>query len=119
MKEYFDEEIVSFVRMEGSWGATKPVKRTMKITASINSETERGCFEIYDLESGGEEYYGEGGIWLTDGVISDYDGVGMIDLRILEWLDELGHVDDDETCFFRKELSKYYSRQEKSEETKQ
>ncbi len=119
MSEHFDEEVVTFVRMEGSWGATKAVKRTMKITAFINSETERGCFEIYDKESGGQEYYGEGGIWLTDGVISDYDGVGMIDLRILAWLDDLGHVDVNEECFFREKLSKYYSRQDKSEETKQ
>ena len=119
MTEYLDESVVSFVRMEGSWGATKAVKRTMKITAWICDDRERGGFEIYDLESGGEEYYGEGGVWLTDGVISDYDGVGMIDLRILAWLDELGHVDVNEECFFREELSKYYSRQDKSEETKQ
>tara|TARA_R110000824_G_scaffold51202_3_gene142999 strand:- start:1172 stop:1513 length:342 start_codon:yes stop_codon:yes gene_type:complete len=107
MVERLELEEVSFVRMEGSWGATEPVKRTMKITAWICEDRMRGGFEIYDIETGGEEFYGEGGIWLSDdeGFIEDYDGVGMIDLRILAWLDDLGHVD--KTGFFRTELDKY------------
>tara|TARA_R100000329_G_C7564457_1_gene199669 strand:- start:80 stop:469 length:390 start_codon:yes stop_codon:yes gene_type:complete len=106
MRDRLSMERESWVCMEGSWGATPRVKRTMKISAWVNTEKGRGGFEVYDVESGGEEYYGSGGIWLdNNNYICDYDGTGSLDLDIIEWLDELGLVDPDERCWFRKEIT--------------
>jgi len=106
--EKLDTTETTQVRYSGSFGSTPSETRTMKITAWICDERKRGGFEIYDTETSGDEYYGSGGIWLDDnGHITDYDGTGMIDLRILAWLGELGHVTHDNKDFFRKELDKY------------
>ena len=109
MSETFDAEVTSNVCMQGSWGHSEVVKRTMKITAWICTRRSRGGFEIYDLESQGDEYYGEGMITLDDetGFVDDYDGVGMLDLRIVEWLDSIDLVSTDLNDFFRMELTKY------------
>jgi hypothetical protein len=110
MRESMDTTETRHVCMEGSWGATPRVERTMRLTASINSETRRGCFEVYDVDSGGDEFYGGGGLWLNgNGYLCDYDGVGSLDMGIVEWLDDLGMIDPDSTCFFRKELNKKVS----------
>ena len=39
-----------------------------------------------------------------DGFLCDYDGVGGLDLRIVEWLDEEGHIDSDPKDYFRKRI---------------
>ena len=106
MRETLDMTEESNVCWEGSWGATKREKVTMRITARINSERGRGSFELYDVESGGERYYGEGGLWPSDdGYLNDYDGTGSLDYRIIEWLDTLGMIDPDPRCYFRKEIT--------------
>ena len=66
MTERLDMERESWVRWENSFGASEPEKRTMKITAWACADRQRGGFEIYDIESGGERYYGEGGMWFGD-----------------------------------------------------
>ena len=43
-------------------------------------------YETY--EEGGEgQYYAEGGLWITDNELVDYDGVGSLDLRVLDILE--------------------------------
>ena len=102
MTEYLDKEVVCFVCYEGSWGATPRVETTMKITAWVDEERSRGGFEIYDTETGGDEFYGGGGLWLNDnGLLYDYDGTSNLDVEIVRWLDSLGHIDTDERCYFR------------------
>lgn len=106
MTERLDISEERGVCWEGSWGATKRVPRTMRITAWVDSERKRGGFEVYDENSAGEEFYGEGGLWLSDrGYLCDYDGVGSLDLAIIEWLDTLGHINPDPTCWYRREIS--------------
>ena len=107
MSEKISMERASMVCHESSWGATKRQPRTMKITAWVCEERQRGGFEIYDLESGGEDYYGEGGMWLNDdGYLCDYDGAFSLDWDIVRWLDKLGHIDSDPTDYFREGLNK-------------
>lgn len=49
-------------------------------------------FEFYDEESGGENWYAEGGIWHDDDkVINDYDGVFSLPECIVDKLNELGY----------------------------
>lgn len=105
MTERLDMERDSWVRWENSFGGSQPEKRTMKITAWVCADRGRGGFEIYDTESGGEMYYGEGGMWLgDDGFINDYDGVFSLDKDIILWLDDLGMVAPN--GWFRKEIEK-------------
>ncbi len=54
-----------------------------------------GCFEFYDLESGGDDTYAEGGLWFDEDqgnlTLRDYDGVYELPMFILEKLsDEFG-----------------------------
>ena len=49
-----------------------------------------GCFEFYDLETGGEDIHAEGGLWFEEDqgglILSDYDGVFELPKVILHKL---------------------------------
>jgi hypothetical protein len=53
----------------------------------------KGWFEIYDVDSGGEDFYAEGGLWFEeDGLtLCDYDGVYELPKPVCELLYELGY----------------------------
>jgi len=107
MQYKMDEQHESTYRYEGSWGAGPSSKALLNITATVDTDQQRGWFEIYDEETQGNEVYAEGGIEIDgDGYIEGYEGVGMIDMRIVEWLDTLGRVSPDPEDFFRRELNK-------------
>ena len=57
----------------------------IKDTADNKQE---GYFEYYDEESGGEDMYAEGSIWVENGKVRDYDGVFELPVVILEWLNQ-------------------------------
>ena len=57
----------------------------IKDTADNKQE---GYFEYYDEESGGEDMYAEGSIWVENGKVRDYDGVFELPEVILEWLNQ-------------------------------
>ena len=110
MTEYLDTQDITLVNHQGSWGSTETVKRTMRITAWVCESKMRGGFEIYDLETSGEEFYGEGGLWLNaEKHIVDYDGTFGLDIRILKWLDDLGLVASN--GYFRKDLNTHYAKE--------
>ena len=105
----------SYFRMEGSWGATRWEKGTLRITAWVTFGKWRGGFEIYDVETRGNRAYASGGLefdgnsnddYGTTGVLIGYDGVGSLDLRIIDWLDDLGLIDRSPSDFFRKRIIK-------------
>jgi hypothetical protein len=87
-----NETVETQARHEGSWGATEWQTTTLSISASVNFERNRGCFEIYDIETGGDRFYAEGGIWISDcqTEVADYDGMFDLDFRIKEWLQSEG-----------------------------
>ena len=67
----------------------------MKYSLSYNSERNFGSFEIYDLDSGGNDFYSEGGLWFDDGELVDYnvqgwEGIFDIPIPILDKLEEWG-----------------------------
>ena len=43
-------------------------------------------FELYDTATGGERYYADGQLEITDGVLTDYDGVGSLPTVIMDML---------------------------------
>jgi hypothetical protein len=77
--------------LENSFGTIKAEDNiTLEITVGINSD-DYGWFELYDIESGGEDWYAEGGLWIKDKVITDYDGVFSLSPAITEKLKEWGY----------------------------
>jgi hypothetical protein len=53
-------------------------------------DREYGWFEVFDKESGGDEFYAEGGLWFKDDELVDYDGVFSLSLSVIDWLETEG-----------------------------
>jgi hypothetical protein len=88
-KETF--QTVQSLSLENSFGTLKAEDNiTLEVTVGINSD-DYGWFELYDIESGGEDWYAEGGLWIKDKVITDYDGVFSLSPVITEKLKEWGY----------------------------
>jgi hypothetical protein len=94
MKNYNHKEtfqVESPARMETSHGVLDSVKSTtLEITVGVSTEDEYGFFEIYDVESGGERFYGEGGLWFNGKELVDYDGVFELSQHVVAKLTEWG-----------------------------
>lgn len=65
-------------------------EKTMQYHVAWDKDNERGWFEVYDDESGGEDYYGEGGLSFDGNKLYDYDGVFSLDDEVLKCLKEWG-----------------------------
>jgi hypothetical protein len=77
--------------LENSFGTIKEQNDIeLQVTIGINSD-DYGWFEIYDVETGGDEWYAEGGIWFKGMTIVDYDGVFALPRCIIEKLREMGY----------------------------
>ena len=61
-----------------------------EVTVAINNPT-YGWFELYDIETGGDEWYAEGGLWLEGNVVTEYDGVFALPPAITDKLKEWGY----------------------------
>ena len=86
-----DFKKVRYVGWEGTYTPhVDREKRTMEYTVIWNKDNQRGWFEIYDQESGGEDYYGEGGLWFKGNELIDYDGVFEIDEEVVKCLKDWG-----------------------------
>lgn len=82
---------VESLSYENSFGTIKAENNiTLNVTIGINNDN-YGWFEIYDIESGGDEWYAEGGLWIEDKTITGYDGVFALPLCIIDKLKELGY----------------------------
>jgi hypothetical protein len=78
------------LQLENSFGVLKNQNDIkLHVTVGIKDDT-YGWFEFYDIETGGDEWYAEGGLWLKNGELSDYDGVFCLPNFILDKLAELG-----------------------------
>ena len=85
-------EVVTNVRMETSYGvqdSSKGVK--MEVTVGVSDEDNYGYFELYDTETGGERFYGEGGLWFKGKELIDYDGVFQLSQHVIAKLTEWGY----------------------------
>ena len=77
--------------LENSFGTIKEQNNIeLQVTIGINS-TEYGWFEIYDVETGGEDWYAEGGLELDGMAVMGYDGVFALPVCILNKLKEMGY----------------------------
>jgi hypothetical protein len=76
--------------LENSFGILKSednidVNFTISITDSFS-----GWFELYDINTGGNNWYAEGELLFDDGILIDYDGIFALPISIQNKLQELG-----------------------------
>lgn len=89
LKETFQVETA--VALETLYGVIDhEPKVTLEITVGIDEESEYGFFELYDLESGGDRFYAEGGLWFEGKTLTEYDGVFELSSHIVDKLNEWG-----------------------------
>ena len=69
------------------WTASK---RGVEVEFSIELDGEYGSFEIYDVDSGGENWYAGGGLYFEGDTLTEYDGVSELPVEIINKLNELG-----------------------------
>lgn len=65
-------------------------KKVMEYNVGYNDLREIGWFEMYDEESGGDEYYGSGSLIFDGNELIDYDGVFDLDENIIKCLEKQG-----------------------------
>jgi len=88
------------VCMENSFGKVKGTYTEMKFILKLRQNdygsVTSGSFEVYDTDSAGDEYYGEGGLWFRDNILVDYDGVYSLMPQVVKKLKALGFGIGDE-----------------------
>jgi hypothetical protein len=94
MKREETFEVVRYINRQNSVGVLNE-KDNVKLTVTVTMDTEKGSggFEFYDDETGGEDWYAEGGIWLhkeNKEQVCDYDGVFDLPDFIKDKLNEWG-----------------------------
>ncbi len=69
---------------------------TLEVTVGVKIDEQyhmpvRGWFEVSDIETGGNEWYAEGGLWFTGNQVTDYDGVFSLPSVVTDKLREWGY----------------------------
>jgi hypothetical protein len=59
-------------------------------TIGYDADMQYGWFEFYDSESGGDDWYAEGGLWFEEETLTDYDGVFSLPTFIFKYLKSKG-----------------------------
>lgn len=82
--------------LDNSFGTIASQKNVaIQFTLGIHEGHETGWFEFYDVETGGEDWYAEGGLWFDEGGVWDYDGVYSLPTEIIMKLKSMGFNTDD------------------------
>jgi hypothetical protein len=94
MAEQYDFKVTKSLSLENSFGTIKQEEDIeIDVTVGINDE-DSGWFELYDVETGGEDWYAEGGLEFDGMDIVGYDGVFELPDFIVNKLVELGYKDE-------------------------
>jgi len=75
--------------LETSYGVIDS-ERGVEVEFSIRLGGDYGSFEIYDIKTGGQNWYAEGGLWFEGNTLVEYDGVFELCSEIINKLNELG-----------------------------
>jgi len=90
MKKEITKTVKQNLVMENSFGVVRKQEDVeVKFIVRLPSN-HYGSFEIYDEETGGDEWYAEGGLWFKGKTLTDYDGVFALSPVIVEILEENG-----------------------------
>jgi hypothetical protein len=76
--------------LENSFGTIKE-QEGIELDVTIGVDDEAGWFELYDTETGGDNWYAEGGLWFEGKELTDYDGVFALPVCVINKLKELGY----------------------------
>lgn len=83
--------------MENSFGIIyKDNDVEIEVSVHVNDSDQYGSFELYDIDTGGDRYYAEGGLWFEGTKLVDYDGVFSLTDSVVNQLKEWGY--DTEIC---------------------
>ena len=94
MKKTERFEATQGLTMASSYGVIREEKDVkLEVIIRIRDES-RGGFELYDTESGGENWYAEGGLWFRGKDLVDYDGVHALPKVVESKLIEMGYCLD-------------------------
>jgi len=81
--------------LENSFGTIKRENDVkLEVTVGIKDDG-YGWFEIADVESGGEEWHAEGGMWFDNKTLTDYDGVFELPTVVTDKLKEWGYCTEE------------------------
>lgn len=90
------EEKFQIERNMGKMNSFGPVgeRKTvmMQVSVKVNEATNYGCYELYDIESAGDQFYAEGGLWFKEKNLIDYDGIYALPDFIVEKLRDNGFI---------------------------
>ena len=93
MEETFKS--VQHLSLDTSYGSIKKENDVeLEVTVGIKEDGKYGWFEIYDIETGGESWYAEGGLWFDGKTLTDYDGTFSLPKPVEEKLNEWGYNTD-------------------------
>lgn len=91
MKRKESFQAVQSLSLENSFGVLKQEENvTLEVTVGINSE-DYGWFEVYDEQSGGDDWYAEGSLQIEGKSIIGYDGVFSLPNVVIDKLKEWGY----------------------------
>ena len=94
MEKTIKFEATQGLTMASSYGVTRK-EDNVKLEVIIRIRDEyRGSFELYDIESGGENWYAEGGLCFRGKDLVDYDGVHSLPKVVESKLIEMGYCLD-------------------------
>ena len=84
-------EAIKGLSLETSYGRIRSEKDVViSINIGYTAEKDYGYFELYDVETGGDKWYAEGGLWFENEELYDYDGVFELPPFIWEHLEKKG-----------------------------
>ena len=80
------------LQLETSYGVLRKQNDVeLDVSVRVNDSDQYGSFEIYDIETGGEDWYAEGGLWFEGNKVVDYDGVFSLPIPVINKLKEWGY----------------------------
>ena len=82
------KEVKTHAYYENSFGMMGEPKEVV-LNVSVWIDDESAGFEMYDVESGGDEFYGAGMLEIQDGVLYGYDGVFELTKEVIDILKEM------------------------------
>jgi hypothetical protein len=93
-RQQYNFQATQSLSLGNSFGTIKTQKDIiLEVTVGIKDE-HGGWFEIYDEESGGEEWYAEGCIDFDGMTVVGYDGCFDLPKVVCDKLEELGYTLD-------------------------
>lgn len=91
MENIHEFEATESLSMENSWTVLKAAEDIkLHVTVGLR-DPELGWFELYDLETEGNEWHAEGGLWFEGKKVTGYDGVFALPQCVIDKLKELGY----------------------------